>query len=187
MIVAALAASGAVRESHAQRPALQELSLLKPAERQSVPDSRKVTPPPKPYGRVPPSFEQNMGQTGSPVKFLFRTADSTVFLTASSIVLALGGDPVRTEETEPTALRINFFDANPAPEVTGVNQLPGKSHYLIGNDREKWHTGIPSFASVHYRSIYPGIDLVFSSKGQQLEYRLRGRSGSRPACDQAAI
>jgi uncharacterized repeat protein (TIGR01451 family) len=170
--VATLVASGSVREGIAQRLALRELS----------------------YGRLPLSFELNIGQTGLPVKFLFRTRDSTGFLTASSIVLAFKGHRVTTGETDSTllravaatrtqtgtVLRINFVEANPSPEVTGINQLPGNRHYLIGNDRDSWHTHIPSFASVQYRAIYPGIDLVFYGEGQQLEYDFVIAPGADP-------
>jgi len=33
--------------------------------------------------------------------------------------------------------------------------LPGKSNYFIGNDRSKWHSGIPQFSRVQYKSVYP--------------------------------
>ncbi len=42
---------------------------------------------------------------------------------------------------------------------------------MIGRDSSRWHRGIPIFASVSYRQVYPGIDLVYHGSDQQrLEY-----------------
>ena len=60
--------------------------------------------------------------------------------------------------------------SNPDAVVSGDDQLPGKSNYLIGNDPAHWHRDIPQFARVRYRNVYPGIDLVYYGKQQQLEY-----------------
>ena len=45
-------------------------------------------------------------------------------------------------------------------EVSGLDPLPGKMNYFVGNDPKKWHTDVPTFASVKYSAVYPGIDLV---------------------------
>ena len=63
--------------------------------------------------------------------------------------------------------------SNPAAVVSGDDQLPGKSNYLIGNDPAKWHRDIPQFARVRYQSVYPGVDLVYYGNQGQLEYDLR--------------
>jgi hypothetical protein len=34
--------------------------------------------------------------------------------------------------------------ANPAPKVTGFDELPGKANYFIGNDPKKWRTDVPT-------------------------------------------
>ena len=52
--------------------------------------------------------------------------------------------------------------ANPKATVTGLDELPGKVNYFIGNDPEKWKTNIPTYqAVVVYQEVYPGIDLKF--------------------------
>ncbi len=67
-------------------------------------------------------------------------------------------------------LRVHFDGANPTAEIAGTRQLPGKTNYLIGNDRSKWHTDIPSYAAVRYQGIYPGVDVFFYGREQRLEY-----------------
>jgi IPT/TIG domain/Beta-propeller repeat len=54
--------------------------------------------------------------------------------------------------------------------MVGQELLPGKSSYFLGNDPEKWITGVPSYARVEYGHIYPGIDLLFYGNQQHLEY-----------------
>ena len=57
-----------------------------------------------------------------------------------------------------------------APEMQGLDPLPGTSRYYRGNAPGQWITEAPSFARVSYRDVYPGIDLVFYGKDQYLEY-----------------
>lgn len=37
-----------------------------------------------------------------------------------------------------TVLRMKLVGANPAPRITGIEPLPGKSNYFLGNDPAKW-------------------------------------------------
>ena len=68
------------------------------------------------------------------------------------------------------ALRMQLAGAQPSPEVTGLDELPGRVNYFIGNDPRQWRTDIPTYAKVRYREVYPGIDLIYYGKGKQLEY-----------------
>ncbi|HET9364091.1 MAG TPA: choice-of-anchor D domain-containing protein [Candidatus Angelobacter sp.] len=52
----------------------------------------------------------------------------------------------------------------------GTALLPGISNYYFGQDRSRWLTGIPNYASVVYRDIYPGINLSYHGEQGQLEY-----------------
>ena len=63
--------------------------------------------------------------------------------------------------------------ANSSARVVGASPLPGKSSYFIGNDPSKWQRGIPQFARVEYRAVYPGVDLVYYGNHGQLECDFR--------------
>jgi hypothetical protein len=69
-----------------------------------------------------------------------------------------------------TVLRLKLVGAQPSPQVEGLEPLPFKSHYLIGNDPKKWITNVPHYAKIQYHDVYPGIDQVYYSKQNQLEY-----------------
>jgi len=78
-------------------------------------------------------------------------------------------------------LCLKLLRANPAAKVSGVNELPGKSNYLTGNDPKKWRTNVPTYGRVRYENIYPGVDLVYYGKqGGQLEYDFVVTPGADP-------
>ena len=76
---------------------------------------------------------------------------------------------------------MKLVGANPKAQIEGLDRLPGISNYFIGNDPAKWRTNIPHYAKIRYRDIYPGIDLVYHSDKEQLEYDLVVAPGSDPA------
>ncbi|HEV2383357.1 MAG TPA: SBBP repeat-containing protein [Terriglobia bacterium] len=113
------------------------------------------------YGKLPLSFEANDGQTDSQVKFLARGSGYTLFLTGTEAVLST--DHGRRA-------RMALVGANPKAPASGVDELPGKSSYFIGNDPKKWRTHVPSYAKVKYEDVYPGVDLVYHGNQGELEY-----------------
>jgi Bacterial Ig-like domain (group 3)/Beta-propeller repeat len=67
-------------------------------------------------------------------------------------------------------VRMQLAGAKLVESPSGLDQLPGTTNYMIGNDPYKWHTAIPTFAKVRYAGVYPGVDLVYYGNNQQLEY-----------------
>jgi len=137
------------------------------------------------YGKLPLSFEANQGQTEASVRFLSRGNGYTLFLKSNEAVLTVlnhaaktGGD--RADHIN-AVLRMRFIGANISPIVTGVDELPRKTSYFIGNNPAKWRTSLPSYAKVRYQNVYPGIDLIYYGNGQQLEYDLIVGPGADPA------
>lgn len=170
-----------------------------PTSTSSTPDSapdqathRRVS---EAYGKLPLQFEANQGQTDSEVKFLSRGSGYSLFLTSTEAVLALSKPakqkahkdslaPNQIEDaasTEPPAVvRMKLSGANPEAQVAGLEELPGKTNYFIGNDPAKWRTDVPSYARVQYREVYPDIDLVYYGNQRQLEYDFVVAPGADP-------
>jgi len=126
-------------------------------------------------GKLPLRFEKNVGQADRQVRFLSRQNGYTLFLTSSEAVLGiLPGKkelPPRANTDPPAQLmRMKLIGAHRAARAAGENELPGTSNYLIGNDPTKWHVNVPSYESVRYKDIYPGIDMVYYGHDGQLEY-----------------
>src|SRR5262249_18433948 len=77
-------------------------------------------------------------------------------------------------------LRMEFVGANAQATVHGIQKMPGKINYLIGNDPAEWHTGVPMFAKVQVDEIYPGIDMIYYPNQQRLEYDFVIAPGADP-------
>ena len=114
------------------------------------------------FGRLPLSFEPNQGQADSRVKFLARGHGYALFLTNDGAVFTFS-------ETK-TAVHMRLQNAATSPQISGVDQLPGKVNYLLGNKSAGWRTGIPTYARVRYEQVYKGVDLVYYGNKRQLEY-----------------
>src|SRR5438045_4244583 len=70
--------------------------------------------------------------------------------------------------------------ANSRSRVTGLEELPGKSNYFIGNNPKLWRTNVSQYARVKYEGIYPGVDVVYYGNQQQLEYDFVISPGANP-------
>src|SRR5437667_4866863 len=146
------------------------------------------------YGRLPLHFEANRGQTHEDVRFLARGPGYSLYLTAGEAVLVLTKpnpqakrDVLSTPERlatqaqgAPVVVRMSLVGAAPKPFVSGLDELPGKANYFIGKDPAKWRTNVPTYAKVHYREVYPGIDLVYYGNQRQLEYDFVVAPGADP-------
>ncbi|HEV8483893.1 MAG TPA: SBBP repeat-containing protein, partial [Blastocatellia bacterium] len=157
------------------------------------------------YGKLPLSFEVNRGQTDDQVKFVARGAGYALFLTSTEAVLQLRNEDSGAPKKDPlprsskfenpesanrsskskgpqsAVLRMKLVDSNPTPHAAGLDELPGKSNYFIGNDPKKWQTAIPTYAKVKYQAVYPGVDLVYYGNSQrQLEYDFILAPGANP-------
>src|SRR5262249_37507418 len=129
------------------------------------------------YGRLPLRFEANAGQMDARVKFFSRGAGYGLFLMANEAVLESwkGNDNTRS-----STLRMKLVNANARPKIEGLDQLPGQSNYLIGADPKLWQRGVPNYAKVRYREVYPGVDLVFYGNQNRLEYEFVVAPGADP-------
>ncbi|HEY7098808.1 MAG TPA: SBBP repeat-containing protein [Terriglobales bacterium] len=129
------------------------------------------------FGHQPFVFEANQGQTDPRVKFMARGSGYGLFLTSDQAVLSLK----RSRSTQKQqVIAMQLTGAHQDPAIRGVDLLPGKSNYLIGNDPAKWHRNVPQFARVQYGNVYPGIDLVYYGEQGQLEYDFVVAPGSNP-------
>jgi len=146
------------------------------------------------YGRLPLSFEVNTGQTDARARFVARGRGYSLFLTDSEAVLALkspgaGNDPFQSSESGPSmaprskapaVLRMSLLGANPNARISGLEEIPGKSNYFLGNDSRAWRKNVPNYRRVKYASVYPGVDLVYYGNAGRLEYDFVVAPGADP-------
>jgi RHS repeat-associated protein len=152
------------------------------------------------YEKLPLSFEANRGQIDTQVKYLARGHGYNLLVNSTELVLVLRKPhPVgrvisapslpfsrgtrrdsERERASPAVLRMTLVGANPQPEILGLDELPGKTNYLIGSDPSRWRSNIPTYAKVKYGAVYPGVDLVYYGNQHQLEYDFVVAPGADP-------
>jgi hypothetical protein len=77
-------------------------------------------------------------------------------------------------------VRLHFVSANPAPTVESIDPLPGIVNYMLGNDPAQWQTNVPTYASLRYKQLYPGIDLRYDGVGGRLKGTYLVAAGADP-------
>ena len=138
--------------------------------RTAVAPPRELTT--RPARTLPLEFEANVGQADPSVRFLARGRGYGLFVTPAETVLALPGNAA--------PLRVRFEGARRDAELRGLDERPGKSHYLIGRDPALWRRNVPRYARVEAREVYPGVSAVFYGNEGRLEYDLELAAGVDP-------
>ena len=139
------------------------------------------------YGKLPLSFEPNLGQTSKQVQWLAHGPAYTLFLAGHDAVLELNkATPVRRGDTkmptvESVALRMNLLNTKDAGQSSGEQLQPGKSNYFTGRDSSKWQREVPMYGQVRLESVYPGVDLLYYGHQGQLEYDFVIAAGADPS------
>jgi YVTN family beta-propeller protein len=145
---------------------------------------------------LPLFFEANQGQTDSRVHFMARSSGYTLLLTPTETVLAEsktkvsrasnGFSPFQnptsaTKDSRGSVIRMQLVGASSEPTMLGLEKLPGKVNYVLGNDPAQWRTGIPLYSRVRTEQVYPGVDLLFHGDQKQLEYDFVVAPGADPS------
>ena len=117
---------------------------------------------------------------GEPV-YMGRGAGYSVFLSKNEISFTVTTSHDSTNK-HPDAYRTVrlAFTPDPGVSISGLEELEGKSNYFSGSDPQMWRRNVPHFAKVLYNNVYPGIDLVFYSRGGKLEFDYLVRPGANP-------
>jgi len=119
---------------------------------------------------LPIVFEPNTGRWASDVKFTARTSEYRVFLSARGVSFENAGHTIS----------VSPLSANPKAELAGSSALPFRTNYILGARHDKWSAGVTNYAQVRYRSVYPGIDLVYYGSNRELEYDFIVQPGADP-------
>lgn len=169
--------------------------------------SVSITSPQAPW---PLYFEANAGQMDSRVSFVARGKDSTIFFTDSGVTLSLLGTlhvqsaPCSSrvpaswlegvEECAPGVesvryrwtLRLEFVDANEHSDLVGLEKATTTVSYFRGLPSQ-WKTALPTYSSIVYKQLWPGIDVVFSGDLGKLKYAFHLAPGANPSLIRIAV
>jgi len=119
---------------------------------------------------VPLVFIANQGQAPSVVRFMVKGSGLTAFFSPEEALFRMGE----------ASVRVQFVGSRPAVEVEGLERQPGQANFLIG-PQEEWRLGVPLYGGVIYRELYPGIDMVYGGRRQDLKSEFLVAPGADPS------
>ena len=126
------------------------------------------------WGRMPLYFTPNGGQMDVRVAYYLQGSDKTLYFTAEGVTLAL-----HDADGQRYVLRLDFVGANPDVRPEGRERTEAVISYFRGRPGE-WRAGLPTYAAVVYRDLWPGIDLVYHGTASQLKYEFLVHPGADP-------
>src|SRR5436190_49923 len=124
---------------------------------------------------LPLAFEPNVGQAPGDVRYVSRGPGMQLELTADGARLT----PTAIEHQRRT-VRLRLTGTTAMPTLTAQDELPGKAHYVTGNDPTAWLRDLPTYRRVVYRGVYPGTDLVFHGTHGAAEFDFVVAAGADP-------
>jgi RHS repeat-associated protein len=144
--------------------------------------------------RMPLTFVPNTGQTDALARFVMRGMGGTLFFTPGELVMALRTPTRQDGQVDPrspgrprprptlaTVVRLRYVGASPTATLAGTLSLPGRTNYLLGNNRSHWRTNLPTYAGLVYQRLYPGIDLHYTGTDGQLKGTYIVAAGADPS------
>ena len=133
----------------------------------NAPVSQQVAPSPAPQNNaamqvmtLPLTFIPNQGQYNPAVSYVVTGPTSQLFFTPDSIMITTNEGTGNNTITH--VIQQTFPGASTNPVITGEDPLTGIANFFIGNDSSQWHTNIPTYGSIVYQNLYPGIDLRYN-------------------------
>jgi hypothetical protein len=140
---------------------------------------------------LPLRFVQNQGQIDRQVALYSQGQTSAVYFTAAGVKLSQfgtrpAGSPSITTEGPLAAahpaqwtVEQRFLNTTGRVLPTGVRRTSSIVSYFTGAPNQ-WRTGLPTYATVLYRDVWPGIDVEYSGRSASLEYTFIVHPGADP-------
>jgi len=122
----------------------------------------------QPDRSLPLFFFPNTGQADSSVQYIVQTPDLSARFRRDSAIFQ-----VHQEHTT-----VRFVGANPGVSIAGLDVLPAKINFFLGNSG--WKTDVPSYGKIVYRGLYPGIDMTYGGTGRRLKSEFLVEAGANP-------
>jgi hypothetical protein len=118
---------------------------------------------PHPLGSLPIAFERNEGQLDERVRYVARGSGYEVFFTSDAARI------VKRDAAGASVVDIRADGGRGAAPEAG-EQLPQRTSYIRGEQASGTLADVANFARITYRSVYPGVDLIYYGTNGELEY-----------------
>ena len=117
-----------------------------------------AAPPTAGRREIPLFFIPNQGQSPVGVRFMAKGSGVTAYFLSDEVAYRASG----------IAVHMRFLGSEPSVHIEGAGELSGKVNFLSGPERN-WRTGVPAYSGLHYRGLYPGIDMSYGIDGRNLK------------------
>ena len=82
--------------------------------------------------------------------------------------------------TEPARIGLHMLGGQKPRQLEGTGLQSGVTHYYGGVNPRQWRRNVPHYANVRASEVYPGIDVVYHGRQNQLEYDFVVKPGADP-------
>jgi len=137
-----------------------------------------------------PVFVANKGQIDARADYYLAARDRAVYFRPGGISIALTGRPypangpgdpgVPGPDVRRWTVEQEFVGADGSVHPEGEDKARAVLSFFKGRP-DDWRTGVPAYARLAYRGLWPGIDLVYSGGAGRLKYEFVVRPGADPA------
>ncbi|MHC4942353.1 MAG: DUF7948 domain-containing protein [Planctomycetota bacterium] len=125
--------------------------------------------------RLPLYFIENQGQVAGEVSYYIKGSDKDLYFFPGGVFFALKGDDAKKR----WGVKLEFLGTSSQSPPKAAGRADARFNYFKGK-QEDWKTGIPSWTRIKYENLWPGIDLVFSSRENRLKYEFIVEPGADP-------
>ena len=120
------------------------------------------------------TFQEYPSEPGEPNRFLAQNGSFSALLEPRRVLVR-----ITDRSGHPHSLQMHLVGSDQNARSEG-RRLPGRVHYLVGNDPARWRTGLSRYERIVFRAVYPGVDLHYYGTEDQLEYDLVLQPGANP-------
>lgn len=137
-------------------------------------------------------YLRNLGQWEGNFLYACNTPNGDIYLETNGFTYVVGApdnrkkinDVVHGKTSGPATLyfhayKVKFENAQ-VPLVTSRKELATYNNYYLGNNPDRWKTGIHPALEVNYDELYEGIDLHVGSAGNNMKYEFVVAAGANP-------
>ena len=87
------------------------------------------------------------------MQYVAQGGDIAFFFTAEDARMTF------VDGNEGYSLSLAFIDANRDVRITPEAELSGQVNYVLGDDSDRWLSGLPTYSELVYHQLWPGVNL----------------------------
>lgn len=128
----------------------------------------------------------NIGQWDASIDYSIPVNSGRIYLSEKGLTYFMfEHQDAHQPQLENNAVKIhsiqqNFIQANKSIPLTKGQKSSHYSNYFVGNDTNTWRSQVFDYQSVSYPQMYPGIDALFTTTEDQLQYAFRLQADADP-------